>query len=91
MIEPLRDARQIADPVAIGVHEAARVDLVDRGAAPPRMGALDCGRGDRCGRHQRSTSSHAAQPKGGNSSFAVPGAVTLTGQLPDSETRPRAR
>ena len=31
----LDDARQVADPVAVAVGEAARVDLVDDAAAPP--------------------------------------------------------
>ncbi len=33
------DAGQVADAVAVRVHEAARVDLVDDGPRPPRVGA----------------------------------------------------
>ena len=32
------DAREVADPVAVGVGPRARVDLVDHGVAPPRCG-----------------------------------------------------
>ena len=35
MVEVAGDARQVADPVAIAVGEAARVDLIDHGASPP--------------------------------------------------------
>ena len=31
------DAGQIADAVAVGVEEAARIDLIDDGAAPPLL------------------------------------------------------
>ena len=34
------DAGQVADPVAVPVGEAARIDLVDGGRAPPRGGLL---------------------------------------------------
>jgi hypothetical protein len=43
MVEPVGDPRQVADPVAVRIGEAARIDLVDDGAAPP-FGRLD-GRG----------------------------------------------
>ena len=33
--QPVEDAGQVADPVAVGVGEAADVDLVDDGVAPP--------------------------------------------------------
>jgi hypothetical protein len=35
VVEPLQHARKVADAVAIAVLEAARVDLVQGGAAPP--------------------------------------------------------
>ena len=35
VVEAARDPRQIADPVAVGVLEGARVDLVDHGLFPP--------------------------------------------------------
>ena len=35
VIEPGQDARQIADAIAIGIKEAAQVDLIDHRAAPP--------------------------------------------------------
>ena len=35
VIEPRLDPAQVADPVAVGVGEAARVDLVDDGGLPP--------------------------------------------------------
>ena len=34
--EPRADARQVADPVTVGVGEAPHVDLIDDGVAPPR-------------------------------------------------------
>ena len=37
IIQPLRDPGKIADAIAIAVLEAARIDLVDRGALPPRL------------------------------------------------------
>ncbi len=42
--QPRRDPRQVADAVAVAVGEAADVDLVGHGVAPPcrRLGALDC-------------------------------------------------
>ena len=36
VVEPLDDAGQISHPVPVGVEKAARVDLVDDGATPPR-------------------------------------------------------
>ena len=36
--QPGHDAGQVAEPVAVGVGERARVDLVDHGGAPPRRG-----------------------------------------------------
>jgi hypothetical protein len=33
--KPLHDPRQVADTIAIGVEETARIDLVHDGAAPP--------------------------------------------------------
>ena len=39
------DPDQVADAVAVAVGEAARVDLVDRGAAPPRGGVARRGCG----------------------------------------------
>ena len=38
VIEPLRDAVEIADPVAVGILEAARIDLVDHRVLPPGVG-----------------------------------------------------
>ena len=35
IVEPRGDPGQVADAVAVGVGEAARIDLVDGGAAPP--------------------------------------------------------
>ena len=35
VVEVREDAAQVADPVAVGVREAARPDLVDDGALPP--------------------------------------------------------
>ena len=35
VVEPCDDAWQVADAIAIAVGEAARIDLVDHGAAPP--------------------------------------------------------
>ncbi|KAJ6445398.1 hypothetical protein O9K51_00157 [Purpureocillium lavendulum] len=35
VVEPRRDARDVAEPVAVGVAEAGRVDLVDDGVLPP--------------------------------------------------------
>src|SRR5207237_10074209 len=43
MVKVRSDPRQVADPVAIRIGEAARVDLVDRRTAPPFV----CGRGAR--------------------------------------------
>ena len=35
VVQPLQDAAQVADAVAVGVLERARIDLVDDGAGPP--------------------------------------------------------
>ena len=35
VVQTLDDAGNIADTIAIGVHEAARIDLIERCAAPP--------------------------------------------------------
>ena len=35
VVDPRRDAGEVADPVAVAVGEAARIDLVDDGLAPP--------------------------------------------------------
>jgi len=35
VVQPVDDAGQVAHPVAVGIEEAARVDLIDDGAAPP--------------------------------------------------------
>ena len=35
VVEPLNDAREVADAVAVGIAEAARVDLVDHRTPPP--------------------------------------------------------
>jgi hypothetical protein len=51
VIEPLGDAAQVADPVAVGVGEAAWIDLVDDRASPPRIGRL-LKRHDRPGIHE---------------------------------------
>jgi hypothetical protein len=37
VVQPLQNAREIADPVAVRVHERARVDLVDDPLLPPAM------------------------------------------------------
>ena len=37
VVEPVGDAPQVADPVAVGVREGARVDLVEDAVAPPRL------------------------------------------------------
>jgi hypothetical protein len=43
IVEMVGDAVEIADAVAIGVPEAARVDLVDDGVMPPRLGIRNRG------------------------------------------------
>ena len=43
MVEPVDEAGQVADPVAVAVGERARVDLVDHGGAPPVVGPGGCG------------------------------------------------
>ena len=35
IVELLADASEVADTVAVGVEEAARIDLIDGGTAPP--------------------------------------------------------
>src|SRR5215207_11565505 len=52
MIEPARDASQVADAVAARVHETPRVDLVDDPALPPEASIRSVG-------HQLSTSNRA--------------------------------
>jgi hypothetical protein len=37
VVEPPRDAGQVADPIAVRVGEAARIDLVDDRALPPGL------------------------------------------------------
>ena len=38
VVQPLQDAAEVADAVAVGVLERAGIDLVDDGAGPPRRG-----------------------------------------------------
>jgi hypothetical protein len=38
VIQPLDDAGQVADAVAVAVLEAARIDFVDDGVVPPFQG-----------------------------------------------------
>jgi hypothetical protein len=38
VVQPRAQAGEVADAVTVAVGEAARVDLVDDGAAPPRVG-----------------------------------------------------
>jgi hypothetical protein len=38
VVEAAHDAQQVADAVAVGVGERARIDLVDDGVAPPGRG-----------------------------------------------------
>jgi hypothetical protein len=45
VIEPRGHAREIADAIAVGVAEAARIDLIDRSPTPPWAGRLRDGRG----------------------------------------------
>ena len=40
VVEPLDDPPQVADAVAVGVAERARIDLVERAFAPPRVGVV---------------------------------------------------
>ncbi len=82
MIEAAGDARQIADPVAVRVHEAARIDLIDRRALPPRQPPLLIRR--------TSLTRQTAQPKAGRVKAALPGAVTAAGQAPASVSNSRA-
>ena len=39
VVEALRDALQVADARAVAILEAARIDFVDEGVFPPRLGA----------------------------------------------------
>ena len=83
VIEPFDDAAKVADPVGVGVAEAARVDLVDHRAAPPFVSR--CGLGDRGhgGRHQSLLSNmQAAYPNAGNSMVIVPRARIAPGHVP---------
>ncbi len=53
--QPFRHALEVADPIAVGVLEGARIDLVDDGAAPPiGIALLGLGLG-RALRHARSS------------------------------------
>ena len=36
IVEPVSDAAQIADAVGVAVHKAARINLIDDAALPPR-------------------------------------------------------
>ncbi len=38
MVESPADTLQVADAVAVGVEERARIDLIDDAALPPRAG-----------------------------------------------------
>ena len=93
MREALRNARQIADPVAVRILEAARIDLVDRRPLPPRArgGGSGCSL-DRIGAVHSAISAtrHIAQPKAGRASGALPGAATAAGQSPASVSKLRA-
>jgi hypothetical protein len=46
VVEPPKDAAQVADAVAVAVRERARIDLVDGAALPPRkfVSAADAGK-----------------------------------------------
>src|SRR4051812_39293017 len=65
MIEPPRNTSQVADAVTVRVAEAARVDLIDRVAAPPRESR------DRRSRHGRETK--AALRQSGHETAFEPG------------------
>src|SRR5690242_5333561 len=46
VVEPLRDAVEVADPIAVGILEAAGVDFVDHRVLPPGgpgVGGIDHG------------------------------------------------
>ena len=43
IVQPLPEAVQIPDPIAIAIGEAARNQFVDHRPLPPRGGALSCG------------------------------------------------
>ena len=78
--EPRADAREVADAVAVAVREAARVDLVDDGVAPPRAlvarrGGCRLGSGRRDGACRREELAHE------------PSASLATALLPDGNTR----
>ena len=83
MRQALRDAGQIADPVAVRIHEAARIDLVDRRALPP----WQVGNVGLPAHSARSDTRHTAQPKAGRVKAALPGAVGAEGQLPASVSK----
>ena len=65
-IEPVQNAAEIADAVAVGVLEAPRLDMVDEGGLPP-VGGDAVGRGGRLGRcwsrhgFQRMAGSHCVR------------------------------
>ena len=59
--EPRRDPREVAEAVAVGVGEAADVDLVEHGVAPPRSGGLACSSWCRRGAHAKAAGSTAIQ------------------------------
>ena len=46
VVEPARDAGEVADPVAVRVLEASRIDLVDHPALPPLAAARHLGEGN---------------------------------------------
>ena len=91
MVEPPGDTRKVADPVAIRIHEAARIDLVDRRAAPPfdRRVGVRCACGLAQARHQSAPNSQTAQPKAGMVSCTLPGAVGVAGHSPDRDVSMR--
>ena len=69
VVEPADDAAQVADAVAVGVGERARVDLVDDGAAPPLLAGAQ-----RAGGYGRGAGGHVPQA---NDEAAVPPAVPV--------------
>ena len=79
--QALRDTRQVADAIAIRIHEAARIDLVDHRTLPPRQLAT----------HSAvSATRQTAHPNAGSEKAALPGAVTPAGQTPASCSNERA-
>ena len=66
VVEVLRDAREVADAVTVGVGEAARVHLVDDGPLPPRL-AGRAGRGRRRGEGRRCGDGQTVRPAAGRS------------------------